>query len=80
MGMTARGHEVLERAKAQLIHAKTAGQLRQAQTRVFPLPYGLSLEQTADMRGIPSSCRTSMAIACRCFSMRWPHYHDIGRR
>lgn len=55
MGMTARGHEVLEQAKAQLIQAKTAEQLRQAQAVVFPLSHGLSLEQTADMLGISVS-------------------------
>ena len=59
MGMTARGHEVLELAKAQLTQAKTIEQLRQAQAVIFPLSYGMSLEQTADMLGI------SVSWACK---------------
>lgn len=55
MGMTARGHEVLELAKAQLSQAKSIEQLRQAQAVIFPLSYGMSLEQTADMLGISVS-------------------------
>jgi transposase len=55
MSMTARGHEALEQAKAQLIQAKTVEQLRQAQAVVLPLSYGLSLEQTADILGISVS-------------------------
>ena len=55
MSMMARGHESLEQAKAQLIQAKTVEQLRQAQAVVFPLSYGLSLEQTADILGISVS-------------------------
>lgn len=55
MGMTARGHEVLEQARAQLIEAKTVEQLRQAQAVILPLSYGLSLEQTADALGISVS-------------------------
>jgi transposase len=55
MSMTARGHEALEQAKAQLIQAKTIEQLRQAQAVVLPLSYGLSLEQTADILGISVS-------------------------
>lgn len=55
MGMSARGHEVLEQAKAQLIQAKTVEQLRQAQAVVLPLSCGLSLEQTAALLGISVS-------------------------
>lgn len=55
MGMTARGQETLELAKAQLAQAKTIEQLRQAQAVIFPLSYGMSLEQTADMLGISAS-------------------------
>ncbi len=55
MGMTARGSEVLEQAKAQLTRAKTVGQLRQAQAVILPLSYGMSLEQTADVLGISAS-------------------------
>ena len=55
MGMAARGHEVLEQAKAQLIQAKTVEQLRQAQAVVLPLSCGLSLEQTAALLGISVS-------------------------
>lgn len=36
MGMTARGHEALEQAEAQLAKAKTVEQLRQAQAVIFP--------------------------------------------
>jgi DNA-directed RNA polymerase specialized sigma subunit len=55
MGMTARGHEVLEQARTQLIQAKSVEQLRQAQAVILPLSYGLSLEQTADVLGISAS-------------------------
>ncbi len=55
MGMMARGHEVLEQAKAQLVQAKTVEQLRQAQAVVLPLSCGLSLEQTAALLGISAS-------------------------
>lgn len=55
MGMTARGHEALEQAKAQLTQAKTVEQLRQAQAVILPLSYGLSLEQTAVILGISVS-------------------------
>lgn len=59
MGMAARGHEVLEQAKAQLIQAKTVEQLRQAQAVILPLSCGLSLEQTAALLGI------SVSWACK---------------
>ncbi len=55
MGMTARGHEVLEQARVQLIQAKTVEQLRQAQAVILPLSCGLSLGQTADVLGISVS-------------------------
>ncbi len=55
MGMAARGHEMLEQAKAQLVRAKTVEQLRQAQAVVLPLSCGLSLEQTAALLGISVS-------------------------
>ncbi len=55
MSMTARGHEALKRAEAQLTQAKTVEQLRQAQAVILPLSYGLSLEQTAGILGISVS-------------------------
>lgn len=55
MGMAARGHEVLEQAKARLIQAKTAGQLRQAQAVALPLSRSLPLAQTAALLGISAS-------------------------
>lgn len=55
MSMTARGHEALKQAEAQLIRAKTVEQLRQAQAVILPLSYGLSLEQTAGILGISVS-------------------------
>jgi transposase len=52
MARKASGKDVLEAAKAQLAEAKTAEQLRQAQAVVFPLEFGLSLEQTAKAIGL----------------------------
>jgi len=52
MGMTAKGHEVLEHAKRQLIEAKTIGELRQAQAVILPLLYDLTLAQTAEAIGM----------------------------
>lgn len=65
MSMTARGHEVLEQAEAQLVQAKTVEQLRQAQAVILPLSYGLSLEQTAGILGISVSwtCKSRICTA-----------------
>ena len=47
MARPARGADNLEWAREVLARAQTVEQLRQAQTVVLPLDYGLSLEQTA---------------------------------
>jgi len=52
MGRRARGSDLLESAKERLSKAKTAEELRQAQSLVFPLAYGMSLEQTAQAIGV----------------------------
>jgi len=52
MARKARGRDILEIAKIQLSKAKTAAVLRQAQAVVFPLEYGMSLEQTAAAIGV----------------------------
>ena len=52
MGRKAKGREILESAKAYLSKAKTAEALRQAQAVVFPLEYGMTMEQTAKAIGV----------------------------
>lgn len=52
MARKARGKDILEIAKLHLSGAKTAAALRQAQAVVFPLEYGMSLEQTAAAIGV----------------------------
>ena len=52
MARTASGIEVLKHAKAFVVQAKTADQLRQAQAVLLPLEFGLSLEQTAQAIGV----------------------------
>jgi hypothetical protein len=52
MGRKAKGKEILESAKASLSKAKTAEALRQAQAVVFPLEYGMTMEQTAEAIGV----------------------------
>jgi len=51
MARTARGIEVLEKARELLSKARTADELRQAQSVVLPLKFGFSIEQTATMIG-----------------------------
>ena len=51
MARTARGIEVLEKARELLSKARTADELRQAQSVVLPLKFGFSLEQIATMIG-----------------------------
>ena len=55
MARTASGKDVLEKAKEYLSKAKTAEELRQAQTVILPLEYGFSIEQTAAITGISVS-------------------------
>ena len=59
MGRPARGAEVLEMAQEMILRAKTIEELRQAQAVVFPLAYGLSLEETARAigRSVVWTCR-----------------------
>jgi LDH2 family malate/lactate/ureidoglycolate dehydrogenase len=52
MARTASGKDILEKAKDCLSKAKTAEELRQAQTVVLPLEYGFSIKQTAAITGI----------------------------
>jgi transposase len=52
MARTASGIEVLKQAKALVLQAKTADQLRQAQAVLLPLEFGLSLKQTAQAIGV----------------------------
>lgn len=59
MGRRTSGVEVLEKAKAFLSKARTVDELRQAQTVVLPLEFGLTLEQTAQAVGV------SIGWACR---------------
>lgn len=59
MGRKAGGQDILENAKAYLSKAKTVEALRQAQAVVFPLAYGMSLEQTAEAIGV------SLSWACQ---------------
>lgn len=51
MARPTRGQEVLERAKACLSKARTVEELREAQSVVLPLEFGLSLRQTAEAIG-----------------------------
>jgi transposase len=46
-----RGKEVLQKAKDYLSKARTVEELRQVQAVVFPLEFGLTLEQTAQAIG-----------------------------
>lgn len=59
MGRPARGADVLEMAQEMILRAKTIEELRQAQAVVFPLAYGLSLEETARAigRSVVWTCR-----------------------
>lgn len=52
MARTARGIEVLEKARELLSKARTADELRQAQSVVLPLKFGFSIEQTATIIGV----------------------------
>lgn len=52
MARKARGQDILETAMVYLSKAKTAEALRQAQSVVFPLAYGMSLERTAEAIGV----------------------------
>ncbi len=52
MARTASGKDVLEKAKEYLSKAKTAEELRQAQTVILPLEYGFFIEQTSAITGI----------------------------
>lgn len=52
MARQASGAEVVKQAKRFIVKARTADQLRQAQAVLFPLEFGLSLEQTARAIGV----------------------------
>ena len=59
MGRSARGAEVLDMAQEMIRRATTIDELRQAQAVVFPLAYGLSLDETAQAIGqsVTWTCR-----------------------
>lgn len=59
MSRSARGAEVLDMAQEMIRQARTIDELRQAQAVVFPLAYGMSLEQTAQAIGqsVTWTCR-----------------------
>ena len=52
MAKTARGEEVIESAMQKIANAVTVEQLRQAQAVVFPLPFAMSVQQTAEVTGL----------------------------
>lgn len=52
MARKAKGSKYLDHAKECLSKAKTAEALRQAQSVVFPLMYGMSIAQTAEAMGV----------------------------
>jgi len=52
MARKAKGEELLDDAKNSLSEARTVEALRQAQAVVFPLMYGMSIEQTAQAIGV----------------------------
>lgn len=52
MGRKSTGAEVLDAAKACLVKARTAEELKQAQAVLLPLEFGLSLQQTAQAIGV----------------------------
>ena len=51
MPRTAKGWEVLDKAKEMMAKARTANELRICQAVIFPLEYGMSTEQTATCLG-----------------------------
>ena len=59
MGRSARGTELLDMAQEMIRRATTINELRQAQAVVFPLAYGLSLDETAQAIGqsVTWTCR-----------------------
>ncbi len=52
---TARGRDVLDKAKELLSMARTVDELRQAQAVILPLELGLTLSQTAAVIGVSKS-------------------------
>ena len=52
MARTPSGAEVLKQARAFVLEASTAEELRQAQAVLLPLEFGLSLQQTAQAIGV----------------------------
>ena len=51
MSRTAKGREVLDKAKEMMAQARTANELRICQAVIFPLEYGMSTKQTAACLG-----------------------------
>lgn len=69
MARPARGHDVLEQAKAAIARADTVDELRVAQAVVLPLEFGLSLAQTADAIGV--SLRWASELRNRYLRIAW---------
>jgi len=73
MARTAKGWEVLEKAKEMMTKARTANELRICQAVIFPLEYGMSMEQTAACLGRSISWTTrnrQLFIAASGFAER----------
>ena len=52
MARPSTGLEVIERARKQLCEARTVDELRSAQAVVFPLDFGMSIEETSKALGL----------------------------
>ena len=73
MARTAKGVEVLYKARTMMTKARTANELRICQAVIFPLEYGMSTEQTAACIGRSKSWTThnrQLFIASAGFSER----------
>ncbi len=59
MARKASGHQLLDKAKELLVHARNAKELRQAQAVILPLEFNLSLETTSAITGVSKNwvCR-----------------------
>lgn len=62
MARTARGIEMVEKARELLSKARTADELRQAQAVVLPLKFGFSIEKTAAIIGVSKGWASQLRI------------------
>lgn len=74
MSRPSRGKEVLQKAKDYLGKARTVEELREVQAVVFPLEFGLTLEQTA--QAIGKSVRWTSQIRSEFIRRGGPHPND----